>query len=356
MKIVLLGDLHFGVKNASEVMMRHQSKFFNLLFDYIDTHNIDTIFQLGDQLDNRRNCNLKTIDFAYKSFFDIIEKCGYEYHTLIGNHDVFYKETLDITSSDLLFRNYKCVHVHNQPTTLTFDNVTFDIIPWICEQNAEQCYKMIDQSKSDYCLGHFAINEFPVVGTTLFEGGIDRHMFDHYKQVFSGHFHSRSHKGNISYIGTPYQLTWSDAFGENGFVVFDTQTLTWEYVANDNRYYHYITYDDSAPGLTTNLSKLNIEDTFVKVVVKSKNKPFLYNNYMSKVFAGRPADVKIVDQMLLDLQNGDVDSSVSVKNTVELINDYINGLEVENKEDLIRYMTALYNEAVQLQDEVDADS
>lgn len=356
MKIVILGDLHFGVKNASEVMMRHQKKFFDQLFHYMEQHEIKTIFQLGDQLDNRRNCNLKTIDFAYNSFFDIIDEQSIEYHTLIGNHDVFYKETLDITSSDLLFRNYKNVHVHTEPITLTFDKITFDFIPWICEQNAERCYKMINDSNSDYCLGHFAINEFPVVGTTLFEGGIDRHMFDHYKQVFSGHFHSRSHKDNISYIGTPYQLTWSDAFGENGFVVFDTKTLTWEYVANNDRYYSWLVYDDSAPGQTTTFKENDIEDAFVKVVVKCKNKPFLYNNYLNKVFAGKPADVKIVDQILLDLQNGDIDQSISVKNTVELINDYISGLDVTNKDDLIRYMTSLYNEAVQMQEEVNADS
>lgn len=356
MKIILLGDLHFGVKNASEIMMKHQKNFFDFLFDYMESNKIGTILQLGDQLDNRRNCNLKTLDFAYNCFFDIIEKHGYEYHTLIGNHDIFYKETLDITSSQLLFRNYKTVNVHGSPTTLVFDNIKFDIIPWICEQNAIECYRFIKDSESDYCLGHFAINEFPVVGTTLFEGGLDRDVFANYKQVFSGHFHSRSHKSNISYIGTPYQLTWSDAFCNNGFVVFDTKTLTWEYIDNSDKYYHYLNYDDSAPGLTTNLKDYNLEDTFVKVVIKNKNKPFLYNNYLNKVFASRPADVKIVDQILLDLQNGDVSNNISIKNTLDLIADYITGLDVGNKDELIRYMTSLYNEAVQLQDEVNADN
>ncbi len=327
------------------------------MFNYMNENQIKTIFQLGDQLDNRRTCNLKTIDFVYREFFDKIKEYGFEYHTLIGNHDVFYKETFDITSSDLLFRNYDNVHVYREPITLEYDGITFDFIPWICEQNSDECFSYIKKSKSDYCLGHFAIDEFPVVGSTLFEGGLNRKIFKKFKQVFSGHFHGRSHKDNISYIGTPYQLTWSDAIGENGFCVFDTETHNWEYIANEDRYYHYLNYDDSGPKKTTDLKKVNLTDAFIKVIVKNKNKPFLYNNYLNKIFEAKPADVKIVDQSILDMQaaDGTIDGSI-VKGTLDLIVDYIDGIEYSNKDKLKHYMTNLYNEAVQLQDDLNADN
>lgn len=354
MKIILLADLHIGAKQGAQVMIDHQKKFFDFMFDYIDKNNIDTIIQLGDANDGRKYANYKVINFAYECLYDVLESRKITYHTLIGNHDVFYKETLDITSSNLLLRNYKYIHVHDQPTTLCFDNVTFDIIPWICNDNQQQCLDYIANSTSDYCCGHFAINQFPVFGSVLYQEGHDRALFKHYKQVFSGHFHTRSHQANISYIGTPYQLTWSDANTSNGFVVFDTQTLTWEYIDNPDRYYYYVTYDDSNPTNTTNVDLLNLENSYVKLIVNSKSKPFLFNNFINRIFGKHPADVKIIDQQLIDLSNKTiVKQDGQVKQTIDLITDYINNSEVTDKQQLITLMQSLYNEALTMQDDIE---
>lgn len=354
MKIVILGDLHIGVKNCSTVMINHQQRFFDQLFDYIDRHNIKTIIQLGDQNDTRKNVNYRAIDFAYRALFDRIEQNNIEYHTLIGNHDVFYKETLEITSSELLLRKYHNVHVHSEPTTLSFDNVTFDIIPWICNDNADQCFQYIKQSSSEYCCGHFAINSFPYFANVICNDGIDKSLFAKYKHVFSGHFHTRSRSGNITYVGTPYQLTWSDATTNNGFAVFDTITRTWEYVDNPDRYYFYLTYDDSKPHMTTDIRDLNLNDSFVKVIITTKNKPFLYANYLSSIFACKPADVKIIDQRLIDIQKQKiVDNQGHVKQTIDMIVDYIDNLNSPFRDQLVNLMSSLYNQAITVRDDID---
>lgn len=332
--------------------MDHQRKFFDFMIDYCQRNQINTIIQLGDCLDSRKFANYKTLSFVYQSLFDKLEANQIDFHTLIGNHDVFYKETLEITSSDLLFRNYNRVHVYTEPTTLTFGGVKFDIIPWICEQNGKHCLQYIEQSTSDYCCGHFAINAFPVIGTTLFDGGLDRSTFARYKHVFSGHFHIRSAQANISYIGTPYQLTWSDATTNNGFVVFDTDTNQWNYVDNPDRYYFYVTYDDSAPGLNTDIDSIAITNSFVKVIVKSKNKPFLYNAFLNNVFARKPADVKIIEQQLIDLQNSQTAGKIEAQDTLSLINSYIDSIQIENKDSLKAFMGQLYNQATQLEEDI----
>lgn len=43
MKIAILADLHIGVKNASDIMIEHQKKFFNFFFDYLEQNQIDTV-------------------------------------------------------------------------------------------------------------------------------------------------------------------------------------------------------------------------------------------------------------------------------------------------------------------------
>lgn len=359
MKIAILGDLHIGVKNASELMMEHQNTFFEFFLNYCVENNITTIFQLGDSWDTRRNCNFKTLNFAYENLFDRIEDLGLHYHTVIGNHDIFYKETLDITSSDLLLRNYKSVTIYDKPQTIEFDGIKFDMIPWICNDNAEQCFEYIKNSNSDYCIGHFAINEFPMLGNNLFDGGINHDIFDHYIHVFSGHFHNRSQKYNITYVGVPYQLTWSDAMTKNGFIVFDTETRSWEYVENDDRYYFYVTYDDSKPGLSTNLETIKIKNSFIKVIVVNKKKPFLFTNYINKIIENSPADLKIIDQQLLDIQSSQIAAPQGqIKGTLQLINDYVDGLDTidhDRKEQLKQTLTNLYNEAIMIEDDINAD-
>jgi len=357
MKIAILGDLHIGTRNGSEIMTEHQKTFFDQFFGYLLSHNMDTVIQLGDLFDVRKQANYKVLDFAFRELFDKIEANKLNFHTLIGNHDIFYKETLSITSSQLVLRNYKHIHIHDNPTTLSFDGVTFDIIPWICNENATQCMEYIRKSKSDYCCGHFAINEFPVLGNILFEEGMDKNAFSHYKHVFSGHFHNRSSKGNISYIGIPYQLTWSDAMTENGFVVFDTQTHEWEYIANPDRYYYYMTYDDSKPGLSTSPETVKIKNSFIKVIVSHKSRSALFTNYINTIINEHPADLKIIDQQLIDMRGMQlVDVSGTIKGTLQLIDDYVDQIDIPNKELVKNAMRSLYNQATTIQDNVNADN
>ena len=331
-------------------MFRHQSKFFDFLIEYMNNNGIDTILQCGDLWDSRRNTNMKTLQFAYDNLFDKLKSNNITMHTVIGNHDIYLRNSLDIHSSGLLLRNYESIHVYDEPTTITIDNCTIDMIPWICDQNRDQCFKYIEDSTSDVCLGHFEINQFPVVGQSLFEGGMSREQFTHFKQVFSGHFHCRSCNNNIVYVGTPYQLTWNDALTQNGFIVFDTETLEYFYVENENRYYHYLTYDDKNKFMTK-LDDLQLEDSFVKVIIKSKSKAFTYNTYINKVFASKPADVKFVEQSLVDTTLLEEGVTLEVKDTLDLITSYVDGIEFEYKDRLKNFMVQLYNEAITINEE-----
>lgn len=353
MKIIILGDLHLGARNNSEIMMYHQSKFFEFLFKYCKDNNISTILQLGDCFDSRKNINLRALQFSFETLFDKLEQNNIDFYTIIGNHDVFYKETLDITSSDLMLRNYDKVHVYDQPETVGFDGISFDLIPWICNENREAITKYIENSKSSYTIGHYEINGFKVFNDTMFEGGMtDKQLFKNYKQVFSGHFHLKSQKDNITYVGTPYQLNWSDANDNKGFIVFDTKDESWNYVYTNQNYYHYITYDDSHPGLNTDLNKVQMENSFIKIIVKNKTKPFLYNTYLNRIFNSKPADVKIVEQSIIDKANNII-SEIKAENTLDLINDYVDHIDYDKKDQLKQFMNQLYNEAQQAQDDIE---
>lgn len=347
MKIAIIGDLHIGVKSSNEVMMRHQARFFNFFLNELKNRGVGTIIQLGDIWDNRRQVNFRALQFAQETFFEPINDAGIELHTLIGNHDIFYRETLDINSSGLLLRPYKHIHVYDEPTTLNFEKVSFDIIPWMCNDNKDICIEYMKNSKSDYCCGHFEINNFEVMKGIPYENGMDEENFGKYKQVFSGHFHIRSHRGNITYVGTPYELTWGDYNTPKGFLIFDMETNSWEYVENPITYFYYITYDEIG-GYITNLDKMDLEDCYIKLVIRSKKEEFIYNNFINKLFKMKPADIKFVETNFMNLNESATimnSNKIEVKDVIDLIKDYIDGTDYDRKDDLKAFFIDLYREA-----------
>ena len=118
-----------------------------------------------------------------------------------------------------------------------------------------------------------------------------------------------------------------------------------------------MTYDDSRPGASTNPQTINIENSFIKVIVAAKNKPALFANYINTIIKNHPADLKIIDQQLIDIQNANIITPQGIiKGTLQLIDEYIDQLEYDNKSALKATMTSLYNEAIAIQDDLNADN
>ena len=61
MKMIILGDTHFGLRGDSLNFHRYYEKFFDeVFFPFIDEHKIDIIFQLGDLFDRRKYINFNS--------------------------------------------------------------------------------------------------------------------------------------------------------------------------------------------------------------------------------------------------------------------------------------------------------
>ena len=343
MKVVVLGDLHIGVKNNSEVMFSHQQKFFENMIDYMTNNGIDTIIQLGDVFDNRRQINVRTIQMLHNELFDKLVERNIQMYSLVGNHDIYLRNSLETHSSGILTKGYSNIHIIDTPQVIRFGDTDCSIVPWICESNYEECMSFFDKDQSEYCFGHFEIGSFPVVGNILFEGGLTADFFSKYKHVFSGHFHLRSEKRNITYVGTPYQLTWSDYGVNNGFVVFDTDNGDYTFVENENQYFHQIVFDGSEDDI---LQNLDLSNSFVKLIVTDKTDTAKYNQIVETILNASPNDFKIVDQELVELQQMETPQSIEVSDTLDLIVQYIDNSDLTDKESVKKFMVNLYREAV----------
>ena len=111
MMLCILGDTHFGARGDSVDFLNFFEKFYeNTFFPYLIENNIDTVFQLGDLFDRRKYINFNSLYLCRKYFFDKLRDNNIKMYTLLGNHDISYKNTLKVNSSELLLKEYKNVY------------------------------------------------------------------------------------------------------------------------------------------------------------------------------------------------------------------------------------------------------
>ena len=344
LKIVILGDIHFGARNCNDAILYHQKKFFDFLFDYMKKNDIKDIYQLGDIFDNRRTISMKALDFAYQNFFDAMQDEGIRFNSLLGNHCIYYKEELSINSPKILLRKYNNVRIFDKPISVDIGGHSFSIVPWICDDNRDECAKFLSTSTDEYCLGHFEVNGFEVVNGVEFTSGLSISEFSKFKRMISGHFHTPCDKENISYVGSATQLTWNDAYRKKRFFVYDTETDKFTQVDNDDTYFVNVVYDDKNK-TSTNLDELDLEKCFIKLHIRNKTEAFLYNNYVAKLYKKNPAEVKFIETSVL-VEDSDIEIDISNIKIEDIITQYVDEkTDFSDKIALKEFLIGLYNEA-----------
>ena len=107
MKIAIVTDIHIGARGDSRVFHEVQRKFFQeVFFPYIDEHDINVVFDLGDTFDRRKYINYATLQKGKEFLFDELAKRDIDFYALIGNHDTYYASTNKINSMNLLTKEY----------------------------------------------------------------------------------------------------------------------------------------------------------------------------------------------------------------------------------------------------------
>lgn len=344
MRFIVLGDTHWGCRNDLPLFYKHFEVFYDSLIEYAVSNQITDIFQLGDLFDRRKFINFRTLSESKRILFDRLKDHGIRLHVLVGNHDIHMRESLEINSPSLVLKEYDNIIVYSHPQSIQVDNTAIDIIPWICEDNNDEVHKFIKDSKSDLCFGHFEIATFAMYRTDHEEDGLPVSMFEKYERVCSGHYHTRSSRHNITYVGTPYEMTWQDYNDPKGFHVFDTQTRELTFHENPNQIFVRLEYDDTQQ--LTDLNKYNLDGCFVKVVVVNKTDLYKFDNFMKTVYSRGCYDVKIVED-LSEFSNGEIDEDINLEDTLDVLSNYIDSIETSvDKEKVKTFMKTLYTEAV----------
>lgn len=339
MKILNLGDWHLGVKADDEWVQSIQLDGIKQAIEYSKKNGITTWIQYGDIFDVRKAITHKTMEFA-REIVQMLDDAGITLHTVVGNHDMHFKNTLTPNASTELLAKYHNVKVYDKPTTVDFDGCLIDLIPWMCEENTGEILEHIKTSSASFCVGHWELNGF-----YFYKGmkshGLEPDFLKTYKEVWSGHFHTISEAANVKYIGTPWTLTAGDENDPRGFWMFDTETERMEFIPNSTTWHRRIQYPFKGK-----IDYKDFTNLSVRVIVTEVDKNLTkFESELEKVVHS----LRVVSKIDNSVESDDSEE-VEVQSLQTLMEEYINAIPDitdSDREALIQYANQLYVEATQ---------
>ena len=342
MKIALITDQHLDGRKGSLAFWNYFQKFYDdVFFPTLEKEGITTIIDLGDTFDNRKSMDFNTFHRVRENYFDRLK--DYKVHMLLGNHCTYYKNTNRINSPELLLEQYDNIKIYSNPKHLKLGSKKFLMLPWINKENQEEVFRLLETSEADICCGHLELTGFEVTPGMRMDHGMDPGLFHRFKRVWSGHFHHKSKKGNVQYLGNPYQMYWNDYKDRRGFHIYDTESDRLKFVENPYDIFDKIFYDDTS----VDYNKQDVshyKDKFVKLVVDEKRDYQMFETLVDRLYNVGVHDVKIVET-LVDAEDID-DVELNVKDTLTLLSEYIDEIELAvDKTELKKLMQSLYIES-----------
>ena len=342
MKIAIITDQHLDGRKGNLAFWNYFQKFYDdVFFPTLEKERIDTVIDLGDTFDNRKSIDFNVCNRVTTNYFDKLK--DFKVHMLLGNHCVYYKNTNKINSPELLLKQYDNITIYSEPKHLKLGSKKFLMLPWINRENQEDILNLLETSDADNVCGHLELSGFEITPGMKMDHGMDASLFHRFKRVWSGHYHHKSTKGNITYLGNPYQMYWNDYKDRRGFHIYDTESDRLKFVANPYEIFDKIFYDDSSMDYNKQ-DVSSYKDKFIKIVVNEKRDYQMFETLVDRLYNVGVHDVKIVET-LVDIED-QVDLEVSTKDTLTLLNEYIDEVEMTvDKSDLKSLMRSLYIES-----------
>lgn len=348
-KIALVTDTHWGVRNDSIAFANYFKKFYdNIFFPYLIEHDICHVIHLGDIVDRRKFINFNSANRLKEDFIIPLYENSIEAYMIVGNHDAFYKNTLEINSMRELYgnRSYPNLNIIDKPTEITIDDTNIVLMPWMCQDNMNDALNLIQSTKSEILFGHLELAGFEMNKGTVIDHGMDTNVFGKFDVVCSGHYHHRSSKGNINYLGCPYEITWSDYADPKGFHIFDTETRGLTFISNPYTMFNKIHYDDSKwSSIDQVFDFSDLTGTYVKVIVREKTNPYWFDVFIDKLEKFDPLNIQVVDDNLYLNLEDDIDIVSEAEDTLTILKKFIDTAEGADKTEIDKVLSELYLEA-----------
>ena len=353
MKIALITDTHWGARGDSPAFAEYFNRFYyEQFFPYLAANGISRIFHLGDIVDRRKYINFVTARHLRK-FVEHCDSSGIRLDVIVGNHDTSFKNTNEVNSMRELFEHSTYdIHYYSDPAVVDVDGTNIAVLPWICSGNYEESMQFINNTNAQILFGHLELAGFEMYKGAVNDHGFDSKIFDKFDTVCSGHFHHKSTRGNINYLGAPYEMSWSDYNDPRGFHIFDTETRELEFIRNPLTMFNKVHYHDQDKTLDEimDMDFDHYKGSYVKLIVHTKTNPYWFDMFVDKIEKAGVLDLQVVDDNLNLQLEDDGDIVSEAEDTLTVLNKVVDQVESRvDKKVLYNFLSSLYNEALSVE-------
>ena len=349
MKVCVLSDTHFGVRNDNKTIQDNQFLMLDkLFFPVLKKLGVTDIIHMGDLFDKRRNIDVNTLKRTREHFLGRLQDENIRMRVVLGNHDVYYKNTNSVNSVRELTSEFSMLDFVGEPVTKNiFDDIDHPVLflPWINDENRAATEQAIADTTAPVVFGHLELTGFEFHRGVESTHGDDPESLKKFRRVYTGHFHHPSAKGNVRYLGAPYEMTWSDAGGKRGFHIYDTETGSVKFVPNPYTLFVRAVYDDSTEVPA-------VSGKYVRVTVEKKTSAAAFDDWLAELHSQNPEDIKIIEPLTSTKSIDTVDSAA--QDTKTILANAIDGMETDvPKEQLKKLMFDVYTEALETMSEIE---
>lgn len=245
-KALIFSDLHLHNHKDRIDRLHHCIDVLNWVFAEAEKNDCQYIFFLGDLFHDRAKIDVRNYLKAFEVFMNhmIRDAVNRDVYLLVGNHDMYHKERWDVNSIKPLSAIPR-VHVIESPQQTELGGRKIDWMPHTDNPVKELAdLKNKNGGAGDILFGHMAVHGamlnicYGTKADVIVEYDndmvtVDATIFDDWKMTMLGHYHgAQMVSDKVEYIGSPYQLTFGEAFQKKHIVVLDLDTLEKTYIEN----------------------------------------------------------------------------------------------------------------------------
>lgn len=338
-RIAIVTDLHIGKHQNSTQWHDISLRFAEEFKDKLKSDHIRDIIICGDVNNDRNEINVQSLHIVNELF--TIWK-DFNINIIVGNHDAYYKNRSDVNSLSIL-SGWDNINIIDDIEEYNVFGKKMVFVPWGFDINKI--------SNCDYLFGHFEINGFYLNKIKICVNGMDsNNLLQKANTVISGHFHLRDDRtyknGRIIYLGSPYELDWSDCGTQSrGYYYLTIPTNNIEFIETNSSPKHkkiYLSEITSIGKLTPEI-KTEFNGNIISLIIDQDVKDLdKLNDFIKTLYTLNPLSLKteyiLENRVSIDDSNYEF-TAVDIKSS---IHEFVKMTDYDNKETILNDIDELY--------------